>query len=273
MSLYPIASIHVPVDRFRNRIDEDSIQHLMDSISRIGLRHPISIRTAYQSEPDDCWYVVAGAHRLEACKRLGWSAVECEIFDGTHDEAEMWEISENLHRAELTEIERADQLVRWMQLAIDGPVSRGGRGNKGGINAAAKELYIPRSTAQRLARIASISPTAKQAAIDAGLANDQRALLEIAKAPSLEAQVEAVKAFTTNAPSATVSDDEFAKSAAASQTDIMRDYALPSGKRMRCVKGGKLTREQHLALAAMAFDQGFTAPGRFYKETGEEWTV
>ncbi len=70
----------------------------------------------------------------------------------------LWEIAENLHRAELTALERAEHIAEWVRLteqklAQVAPVSeRGrveGRGNKGGINAATRELGIDRSEAQR----------------------------------------------------------------------------------------------------------------------------
>jgi hypothetical protein len=46
---------------------------------------------------------------MEACRRLGHQFVECVLFDGTEIDARMWEIAENLHRADLTAQERAEQ--------------------------------------------------------------------------------------------------------------------------------------------------------------------
>ncbi len=73
------------------------------------------------------------------------------------------------HRAELTALERAEHIAEWVRLtekklAQVAPVSeRGrveGRGNKGGINAATRELGIDRSEAQRAVKIAGIAEEA-----------------------------------------------------------------------------------------------------------------
>jgi hypothetical protein len=45
----------------------------------------------------------------------------------------MWEISENLHRAELTVLERDTQVARWIELRklLQPATVSGGRGNEG----------------------------------------------------------------------------------------------------------------------------------------------
>jgi hypothetical protein len=84
----------------------------------------------------------------------------------------LWEISGNLHRADLTVTERSEHIAEWVKLTEDkqaqlAPVSeRGrveGRGNKGGINAAVRDLGIDRTEAQRAVKIASLTPEAKEA--------------------------------------------------------------------------------------------------------------
>ena len=52
-----------------------------------------------------------GLHRLEAKKRLGDTTIACFVMEGDERVARMWEISENLHRAELTPLEHDEQLV------------------------------------------------------------------------------------------------------------------------------------------------------------------
>jgi hypothetical protein len=111
---------------------------------------------------------------------------------------------ENLHRAELTVLERATHTAEWIrlteerglakaELALPAPkpaqvaqVSdkpKGGRGKKDGLSAATRELGIERTEAQRSIKIDAIAPEAKQAATDAGLADNQSALLKIAAEP------------------------------------------------------------------------------------------
>jgi hypothetical protein len=51
----------------------------------------------------------------------------------------------------------------------------------GGIRAAARELGVHETKAQRAVKIAAIPDDVKRAAIEAGLANNQKALLAVAK--------------------------------------------------------------------------------------------
>jgi hypothetical protein len=81
----------------------------------------------------------------------------------------------NLHRAELTALERHEQIARWIELTEQCQTARvapfeskreDGRGHRpeSGINAASKELGIERTEAQRAVKVASLSEEAKQAA-------------------------------------------------------------------------------------------------------------
>lgn len=181
ISREPVEAIEV-CDRMRDRCDDDTVIRLMDSIQRIGLQTPISVRWV-----GDNLMLVAGRHRLEAVRRLGWDTVDCTMLTGTDDEARMWEIAENLHRADLTALERDEHIAEWVRLADSkpgqlGPVLNvGGRGKEGGINAAARELGIAETTAKRATKVAGLTPEAKAAARETGLDKNQSALLKAAK--------------------------------------------------------------------------------------------
>src|SRR6516165_9788166 len=84
-------------------LNAERIADLERSIAAIGLQTPITIRYV-EGRPT----LIAGAHRLQAVKNLGWSAIAVREFDGDEREARMWEIAENLHRAELTVLEHDD---------------------------------------------------------------------------------------------------------------------------------------------------------------------
>jgi hypothetical protein len=130
------------------------------------------------------------------------------IVSMTNAEARMWEIAENLHRAELTSLDRKEQIAEWIELkrAQVGQVS-GGRGNKGVISAAAEQLGVTRQEAQRSVRIASITKEAKAAARDAGIDDNQCKLLEVAKeAP--ERQVARVHELKNSKPEPVANDDD-----------------------------------------------------------------
>src|ERR1700758_5090812 len=83
----------------------------MESISRIGLKTPISVRSSAQG-----WTLVAGRHRLAACIELGISEIPVVAETSSELEARLWEIAENLHRAELTVLERAEHISQWIRL-------------------------------------------------------------------------------------------------------------------------------------------------------------
>jgi len=145
-------------DRLR-ALDRESVERLKESISRIGLKTPISVRSSAQG-----WTLVAGHHRLAACIELGINQIPVVVEMSSELEARLWEIAENLHRAELTALERAEHISQWIKLRGErgagtscdqaddkldqvGPVSelipaRGGRGREGGVRAAARELGI-----------------------------------------------------------------------------------------------------------------------------------
>jgi len=117
---------------------------------------------------------------------------------------ELWRIAENFHRANLTQKERNKLTARWAELAGEegilrqlgakvklaqvGPVS-GGRGKKGGIRDAARQLGITRQAIERAQKTASLSPEADEAATELGLDDNQSALLEAAKAKTPQEQV------------------------------------------------------------------------------------
>jgi ParB-like chromosome segregation protein Spo0J len=181
-------------------LNPEKVAELERSIVAIGLQHPITIR-----EPDGKPTLVAGAHRLQAVKNLGWNEIPVREFDGDDRAARMWEISENLHRAELTMLERSEQTAEWIRLAgeevqsaqVDPIESKrtDGRGHRpeSGINRASRDLGIDRKAAQRAAKIDSLAPEAKAEAVELGLDDNQSALLEAAKVETAEGQVETLK--------------------------------------------------------------------------------
>jgi len=97
-------------DRLR-ALDRESVERLTESISKIGLKTPISVRSREQG-----WTLVSGRHRLEACIALGMDEIPVVTETGSELEARLWEIAENLHRAELTALERAEHISLWIRL-------------------------------------------------------------------------------------------------------------------------------------------------------------
>ena len=90
----------IKVNPGRRTALENDIEELAFSISEIGLLNPITLTGDYT--------LVAGLHRLEAVKLLGWTEVECTITDLNGLTAELAELDENFARANLSPLEIGD---------------------------------------------------------------------------------------------------------------------------------------------------------------------
>ena len=62
----------IRVNDGRRKIDEENVMSLMNSIREVGLLNPITITQSH--------ILIAGAHRLEACKRLGMENIELSLI-------------------------------------------------------------------------------------------------------------------------------------------------------------------------------------------------
>ena len=94
----------IKINSGRRPVNLDGINELARSISEIGLLNPITI--------DQEHTLVAGLHRLEATKRLGWTEIECNICTLDILQTELAEIDENVVRTELSVIEYGELLER-----------------------------------------------------------------------------------------------------------------------------------------------------------------
>lgn len=184
----------------RRPVRDDDVRRLAESMKAVGLRTPITVRY-FPDRPsngtDDSFVLTVGAHRLAAAKLLGWTRIDCWVVDLDDVGAEMWEISENLHRADLTALERSDQIGRWAELlaAKGAQVAPpgGSQPRDMGIKKAARELGIGRDDASRAVKVAALAPEAKQAARDAGLDDNRTALLQAARETSPRRQAAAIR--------------------------------------------------------------------------------
>lgn len=184
----------IEVGNRKRSLHDDAVDRLAESIEKLGLRTPISVRY-YEDRPDpeqgtdDTYVLLAGAHRLAAMRKLGHATIPCFVFyDGDETDAEMWEIAENLHRADLTVLERDEQVARWLELSAQRVLfqsetkPRGGR-PEGGVRAAARDLGVNAVDAHRATKVAALSDEAKAAAREVGLDDNRSALLAAARAP------------------------------------------------------------------------------------------
>lgn len=177
-------------------LDLGHVERLKASISELGLRTPITVKSEVDG-PDTIITLVAGAHRLEALRQLGEEAVDCFVLQDA-DDAALWEIDENFARAELTDAQRAEHHVRREEilkrkgLVKDAP--KGGRPENGDklssySEQAAASLGVDQRTVQRdLARGKKIAPEVLAEVtgtdLDKGVVLDELARTPVAQQPA-----------------------------------------------------------------------------------------
>lgn len=124
----------------RRRIDEDRIAELAQSIERVGLLSPLTVRRLDGDEDqgltdiDDqikakitgdgpMYEVVAGTRRLHALREIHGKTSEhevpCQVVELPDDEAELVALAENLDRDDLTPTEEAEAFAERVFVTVD----------------------------------------------------------------------------------------------------------------------------------------------------------
>ena len=94
----------IRINSGRREAKAENVREMADSILEIGLLNPITI---------DCGHtLIAGLHRLEAAKLLGWTEIECTVSDLEGLQAELAELDENFVRADLSPVDYGNLLLR-----------------------------------------------------------------------------------------------------------------------------------------------------------------
>ncbi len=84
------------------------ISELAASIKELGLINAVQVNEEFS--------LIAGLHRVEACRSLGWTEIDAIVLSVNEIKAEKIEIAENLFRVDLIVLERGQQLKRWIEL-------------------------------------------------------------------------------------------------------------------------------------------------------------
>ncbi len=189
-------------------VDPEKVKSLAASMStKVGLRTPITVSRIKKGFGTTAFALVAGVHRLEAAKTLGWEHIDAFIMlEGTETDARIWQLMENLYRAELTPLQRADHVAELVQLFQDDEKGvqvahpGGQQPHDRGISRAAKILGFTREEVRRSQAIAGISEEAKEKAKEIGLDKKQSALLKIAKENGSKAQLAKIEEIKESKP-------------------------------------------------------------------------
>ena len=175
------------------------------SIQAVGLLNPIIVTEDYT--------LIAGLHRLEAAKKLGWTEIECTVSSMDGLQAELAEIDENFVRTNLSHRELGDLLLHRKELyeALH-PETRQGQRNgqtaKSGnltfldpkpfAQDSADKLGVSRRTVERLVQTAAnLTPEAKEAIQNAGTKITKGDALKISRLPP-DQQEEAAARLTAS---------------------------------------------------------------------------
>ena len=181
----------IKINPGRRDTQQRNVEELARSIAAVGLMNPITVTQ------DNT--LIAGLHRLEAVKLLGWTEIECTVSDADGLQAELAEIDENFVRAGLSHRELGDLLLRRKELyeAIHPETRQGQRNGQTAKNAnsslletksfaqdTADKLGVSKRTVEQLVQTArDLTPEAKKTIRDAGDKITKGAALKISKLP------------------------------------------------------------------------------------------
>lgn len=197
MNAQSVHVVRVKIGSRMRRVDRKKVKAMADSITEIGLLNPISV-----SQIGDEYLLVAGRHRLEAAKLLGWDKVPAVVVELDDVDRLLAEIDENLIRNELSDLERSEHLAERKRLYLlkHPETKRGGApGLPGGGKAktemissfaqdAAEKIGVTdRSIRQDVQIAESIPEDVRDAIRDTPIAESKTDLLDIARLPE-EAQ-------------------------------------------------------------------------------------
>lgn len=189
--------------------DAATVTMLKESMAAVGLLNPITVSRATRHDgPSEIitYQVIAGRHRIQAARELGWSEIDAMIVDLDAPHAELCEIDENLIRAELSDAERAKAHGRRREIMeqlglvqVHGGDRRSSEKNshlKSYADSAADALNVhPSSVRTDLRRSEKIAPTVLDAIagtlVDKGVHLDTLAKTPIAEQMAKAKEIEA----------------------------------------------------------------------------------
>ena len=102
----------IKINPGRREVDASVVKTLAESMSALSLLTPIIVDTEHT--------LIAGLHRIEAAKLLGWKEISAFVGDFTELQAELVEIDENFVRSPLSDMQRNDMLLRRKSLLANG---------------------------------------------------------------------------------------------------------------------------------------------------------
>lgn len=196
----------IQIKEGRRELNVEHVEELLGSIRELGLLNPLTV--------DKDHILIAGLHRLEAVKRLGWSEVEVTVCSLEGLQAELAEIDENIIRSDLSALEYGEILLRRKEIYETlHPETKAGVSQAAGMNRAigrdvsdkmtltsksfvedtAEKLGVGKRTVERQIQTAkNLTPEAKEIIRDSDTKITKKAALKLSRLKP-EQQKEAAK--------------------------------------------------------------------------------
>lgn len=96
----------------RKQFRDEGIRELAASIEKHGLLQPLVVRPRQGPHSEGKFWIVAGERRYRAAKLLGLAVLPCQIQPYANTAAAVIALVENVHREDLSDIEKAEALIR-----------------------------------------------------------------------------------------------------------------------------------------------------------------
>ena len=245
----------IKINPGRRDTQQRNVDELARSIAAVGLMNPITVTQ------DNT--LIAGLHRLEAAKLLGWTEIECTVSDADGLQAELAEIDENFVRAGLSHRELGDLLLRRKELyeAIH-PETRQGQRNgqtvknenfslletKSFSQDTAEKLGVSKRTVEQLVQTArDLTPEAKKAIRDAGDKITKGDALKISRLPP-EQQAEAAAVLTIAPPAPK-------RQRMADGEDVLREFKFLCSRYVSDIKALRHRADVFARMSMSQFDE------------------
>ena len=246
---------NIKINPGRRDTQQRNVEELARSIAAVGLMNPITVTQ------DNT--LIAGLHRLEAAKLLGWTEIECTVSDADGLQAELAEIDENFVRAGLSHRELGDLLLRRKELyeAIH-PETRQGQRNgqtvknenfslletKSFSQDTAEKLGVSKRTVEQLVQTArDLTPEAKKAIRDAGDKITKGDALKISRLPP-EQQAEAAAVLTIAPPAPK-------RQRMADGEDVLREFKFLCSRYVSDIKALRHRADVFARMSMSQFDE------------------
>lgn len=113
MTVQSIPLSHIDIGSGRRAVSRPVVKELAASIREVGLLAPIAVFPV-----GDAFELVAGRHRVEAAKSLGWTEIDAVLVDLDDVQRQLAEIDENLVRCSMNAADTARQTARRKELYL-----------------------------------------------------------------------------------------------------------------------------------------------------------